>query len=200
MRTLYPHRAETRTRVARLPRMQPEGGQSGLRRPAVTVLAVLALMAVIVALAAVFGLGPFDDDGGSTTTLDKAQFTAKGDQVCKAAHQKFVELQKTPPKSAEGAATLTQNLIEISENELSQIRALDVPPQVQPALDRYLQAREQGIAELKKGLQAAQDKNARAYADAQAKIAAGQVQRLKLAREVGFSDCSRVPVQGGTGP
>ncbi len=128
MRTLYPHRAETPTRVARLPRMQPEGGQSGLRRPAVAVLAVLALVAVIVALAAVFGLGPFDDGGASATTLSKAQFTAKGDQVCKAAHDKFVELQKTPPNSAEGAATLTQNLIEISENELSQIRALDVPP------------------------------------------------------------------------
>ena len=199
MRTLYPHRAETRTRVARLPRMQPEGGQSGVRMPPVAVLAVFALIAVIVALAALFGLGPFDDDGGSTTALSKAQFTAKGDQVCKSAHERFAELQKTPPKSAEETAALTQNLIEISENELSQIRALEVPPQVQPALDRYLQAREQGIAELKKGLQAAQDKNARAYADAQAKIAAGQVQRLKLARAVGFSDCSRVLVQGATG-
>jgi hypothetical protein len=177
--------------------MQPEDGQSGLRRPAVAVLGALALLAAIVALAAVLGLGPFGDDGDST--LSKSQFTAKGDQVCKAAHDKFVELQKTPPNSAEGAAALTQNLIEISENELSQIRALDAPPEVQPALDRYLQAREQGIAELKKGLEAAQDKNARAYADAQAKIAAGQVQRLKLARAVGFSECSRVPVQGATG-
>jgi uncharacterized protein (DUF1778 family) len=179
--------------------MQPEGGQPGLRRPVVAVLGALALLAAIVALAAVFGLGPFDDGGGGGTALDRAQFTAKGDQVCNAAHDKFVELQKTPPNSAEGAVALTQNLIEISENELRQIRALDAPPEVQPALDRYLQAREQGIEQLKQGLQAAQERNARAYADAQAKIAASQVQRLELARAVGFSQCSRVPVQGGTG-
>jgi hypothetical protein len=178
--------------------MQPEDERSRLRGPAVAVLGALALMAAVVALAAVFGLGPFGGDD-SGTTLTKAQFTAKADQVCKEAHDKFVELQKTPPNSAQGAVALTQNLVGISEDELSRIRALDAPPEVQPALDRYLQAREQGIAELKNGLQAAQDRNARAYADAQAKIAAGQVQRLKLARAVGFTECSRVPVQGATG-
>ena len=161
-------------------------------------LGALGLLGVLVVLAAVFDLGPFDD-GGATTSLTRAEFTAKGDQACERAHDQFAELQKIPPNSAEGAVALTQNLIEISENELSQIRALDAPPAVQPALDRYMQAREQGIAELKKGLAAAQDQNARAYADAQAKIAAGQVQRLKLARAVGFTECSRVPVQGATG-
>ena len=179
--------------------MQPEDDRSGLRGPAAAVLGALALLAAIVALAAVFGAGPFGGDDGGATTLTKAQFTAKADQVCKEAHDKFVELQKSPPNSAEGAVTLTQNLVGISEDELSRIRALGPPPEVQPALDRYLQAREQGIAELKKGLEAAQDRNAQAYAQAQAKIAAGQVKRLRLARAVGFSECSRVPVHGGTG-
>jgi hypothetical protein len=179
--------------------MQPEGRQPGLRNPAVAVLGALALLAVIVALAAALGLGPFGGGGGGGTALTKAQFTAKGDQVCKQAHDKFAALQNSPPNSAQGAADLTQNLVEISENELNQIRALDAPQQVQPALDRYLQSREQGIAELKKGLEAAQNRNARGYADAQAQIAAGQVHRLKLAREVGFSECSRVAVKGVTG-
>jgi hypothetical protein len=197
MAPLYPHSAGTRDLVATLPRMQPEGRKPGLRNPAVAVLGALALVAVIVALAAAFGLGPFGGGGG--TALTKAQFTAKGDQVCKQAHDKFAALQNSPPNSAQGAADLTQNLIEISDNELNQIRALDAPPEVQPALDRYLQSREQGIAELKKGLEAAQNRNARGYADAQAQIAAGQVQRLKLARDVGFSECSRVAVKGVTG-
>jgi hypothetical protein len=177
--------------------MQSEGGHSGLRNPAVAVLGALALLALIVALAAVFGLGPFgDSDGG--TTLTKTQFTAEADQACQQAHDKYAELQKSPPNSAQGAADLTQNLIDISENELGQIRALDAPQEVQRALDRYLAAREQGIAELKKGLEAAQARNARGYADAQAKIAAGQVHRLRLARAVGFSQCSRVS-QGASG-
>jgi hypothetical protein len=173
--------------------MQSEGGQSTLRGPAAAALGALGLLAVLVALAAAFDVGPFDDGG---TSLTRAELIAKGDQACEQAHGQFAELQKNPPNSAEGAVTLTQNLIEISENELSQIRALDAPPAVQPALDRYLRAREQGIALLKQGLEAAQDKTARAYARAQAEIAAGQVRRLKLAEAVGFSKCSLV--QSGT--
>ena len=157
-------------------------------------LGALGLVAVIVALGALLDLGPFEDEGDSLT---RAEFIAKGDEACERAHQQFAELQKTPPNSAEGAVALTQNLIEISENELNQIRALDAPAEVQSALDRYLEAREQGIALLKQGEEAAQDRNARAYADAQAESAAGQVRRLKLAREVGFSECS--VVQSGAG-
>ncbi len=174
--------------------MQPEGGQSTLRGPAAAVLGAVGLLAVIVAFAALLDLGPFEDEEGSSLT--EAEFTAKGDRVCERAHDQFAELQETPPNSAEGAVALTQNLIEISENELNQIRALDAPAEVQEALDRYLRAREQGIALLEQGLEAAQERNAGAYADAQAKIAAGQVRRLKLAEAVGFSECS--VVQSGT--
>ena len=152
-------------------------------------LGALGLLAVLVALAAVFDLGPFGRWGG--TSLTKAEFTAKGDEVCERAHDQFAELQKNPPNSAEGAVALTQNLIEISENELSQIRALDAPPEVQAALDRYLRAREQGIALLEQGLEAAEDEDARAYAAPRPKIAAGQVRRLKLAQAVGFSRVQR---------
>lgn len=169
--------------------MQPDGPQSTLRGPAAAVLGGLGLLAVIVALAALFELGPFEDEGSSLT---QAQFIARGDQACKRAHDQFAELQKNLPNSAEGAVGLTENLVEISEGELSQIRALDAPPEVQGALDRYLRAREQGIALLEQGLEAAQDRNARGYADAQAEVAAGQVNRLELAQAVGFSECSVV--------
>lgn len=154
------------------------------------VAGALGLLAIVV-LAALLDLGPFGDDG-NTTSLTKAEFTARGDEVCQRAHEQFAELQKQPPNSAEGAVTLTRNLIEISENELNQIRALEAPPEVEEALDRYLEGREKGIALLERGLQAAEERNARAYADAQAEIAAGQVRRLKLAQAVGFSECSVV--------
>jgi uncharacterized protein YhaN len=173
--------------------VQAKDERSTLRRPAAVVAGVLGLLALIVGLAALVNAGPFEDE--DTTTLTKAEFIARGDQVCKRAHDQFAELQRQPPNSAEGAVALTQNLVEISENELAEIRALDAPPEVQEALDRYLQAREHGIAVLEQGLQAARERNARAYADAQAEIAAGQVHRLKLAQAVGFSECS--VVQGG---
>src|SRR2546423_13823242 len=110
MAPLYPQPAGTRDLVATLPRMQPEGRKPGLRNPAVAVLGALALLAVIVALAAAFGLGPFGGGGGAA--LAKAQVTAKGDQGRKQAHDKFAALQKSPPDNAQRAADLTPNLIE----------------------------------------------------------------------------------------
>ena len=128
----------------------PEDGQSTRRGPVLVVAGALAVLAAVVAVAAVSDLGPFGDDD-TTASLTKAEFIAKGDEVCNRAHDQFAELQQKPPNSAEGAAALTQNLIQISENELSQIRALDAPPEVEEALDRYLRAREQGIAVLEQG-------------------------------------------------
>jgi hypothetical protein len=129
--------------------------------------------------------------GGGGGTLTRAELVSKGDAICKGAHDQFAELQKNPPTTAAEAAALTQKLIDISESELSQLRALNAPADLQGALNRYLAAREQGIAILKKGLTAAQNGNARAYAAAQAEIAKSQVNRLKLAQGVGFTQCSR---------
>lgn len=170
--------------------MQPEGGRSRFRSPGAVAVGALALVGVIVAVAALLDLGPFGGGGGE---LSKPEFIAKGDGICKDAHEQFAQLQQSPPSSAPEAVALTQRLIGISENELNQIRDLDAPPEVQPALDRYLRAREQGIGILRQGLEAAQNEDARAYAAAQAKITAGQVHRLKLAQAVGFSECSRLP-------
>jgi hypothetical protein len=173
--------------------MQPEGGRSRFRSPGAVAVGALALLGVIVAVAALLDLGPFGGGG----ELSKADFIARGDAICKDAHDQFAQLQQSPPTNAAEAVALTQRLIEISDNELNQIRDLDAPAEVQPAIDRYLRAREQGIEILKKGLTAAQKGNARAYAAAQAKITAGQVHRLKLALAVGFSECSR-PAQSPT--
>jgi hypothetical protein len=69
---------------------------------------------------------------------------------------------------------------------------------LQGLLDRYIEAREQGLEILRDGLEAAEDDDAEAYADAQAQIADTQVDRARLAREVGFTECSR-PLTAETG-
>jgi hypothetical protein len=154
------------------------------------------LLALVVALGALFDLGPFEDEG---STLTKASFAARGDAICKRAHDQFAQVQPSPPITPQKAVALQEELIEISESELSQIRGLDVPPDVQPALDRYLRAREQGIALLRRGLRAAEDKDAFAYEAIKQRVAAGQVHRLKLAQAVGFGVCSRPVAQGSPG-
>jgi hypothetical protein len=151
-------------------------------------IALAALgVAALVGIAIVADLGPFADD-----ELGEAEFLARGDEICREAHDEFEELQGRPPNTASEAADLTGNLIEISEGELDEIRDRNAPASLERSLQRYLVSREEGIEQLEKGLDAAEHGDAVAYADAQAKVAAEQVHRLKLAKQVGFSECSRV--------
>ncbi len=151
------------------------------------VLVGLAGAGVLVALALLLDLGSAGEE-----ELSEAEFLARGDEICRQSDRDFEELQGSAPATAGEAAELTETLIDISETELEQIRELGAPPVVEQPLERYLDAREQGIEELEAGLEAAQERDAFAYAEAQAKVAGGQVKRLQLAREVGFDECSRV--------
>jgi hypothetical protein len=164
--------------IATLPRMH------GPRRSG-----SLALVAALTAAAILAGCG--GGDSTTTTGLSKAEFLAKGDAICRQGKADSAKLQPSPPITPQKAATLQKGLIHIAEMELDELRALGAPSELQPALDRYLRAREQGIALLNKGLDAAENNDPVAYAKAKATLNSDQVQRLKLAQSVGFSDCSR---------
>ena len=98
-----------------------------------------------------------------------------------------------PPNSAEGAVALTQNLIEISENELSEIRALDAPPEVEEALDRTYGRASRESPCSSGALRRRRTGTRVPTPPPRPEIAAGQVRRLKLAQAVGFTECSVVP-------
>ena len=165
----------------------PEGPRS--RRPLWFALVSLSVVAVAVAAGAIAGIGPFDGEEGEELTADEV--ATRGDEICTEGREQFAELQRDPPQSADEAAELTRQLVEITEEEMEGLRAMNVPDGVQGALDRYLEAREQGLAILRDGLEAAEEEDAEAYADAQAEIADSQVERARLAKEVGFTECSR---------
>jgi hypothetical protein len=159
-----------------------------------------AAAATMVAATLVAGCGGGGATSASTTTgeqLTKQELIAQGDAICKQAVGKFQQLQQNPPTTAEGAATLTQRLIDITESELSQLRELNPPASLQSSLDAYLKSLDENVAVLKQGLKAAQQNDAAAYAKAQAKTVSQQVKRLSLARAVGFKECSR---PAGTAP
>jgi hypothetical protein len=147
----------------------------------------VAAAALIVVLAIALDLGPFEEG-----ELSESEFLARGDEICREAHEEFESAQEQSPNTAGEAADLTGDLIAISEGELERIRELSTPASLEDPLERYLAAREEGIKQLRKGLAAAEKEDAFAYADAQAEVAADQVHRLQLARDVGFSECSRV--------
>ena len=144
--------------------------------------------------------GGGDDTSATTSTesaLTKDQLIAQGDAICKEAHDRFAQLQGSPPTTPEETATFTQGLVDITQSEVSQLRDLNPPASVKPALESYLKALDENVAVLKQGLKAAQQADATAYAQAQAKAVKGQVERLQLAQAVGLKECSR---PAGTGP
>lgn len=149
-------------------------------------VAVLALVGVLAGVAALADIWPFDDP-----ELSRAELVARGDAVCERAREAFEGLQREPPRAAAQAAELTDRLVGIAEDEQEELESLNGPPDVQAALDRYLDAREEGLDALRAGRAAAEDRDAEAYAEARDELAAGQAERRRLAQEVGFSACSR---------
>ena len=137
------------------------------------------------------GCGPLGDD----PELTKDQYVSEGNAICKQGREKYLELQKDPPQSAAEAADLTKSLIEITEEEIDDLRDLNAPADLEPALEDYLDSREAGLRVLEKGLAAAEDEDAEAYAEAQAQIARGQVDRARLAEKAGLDECSK-PLTG----
>jgi hypothetical protein len=147
---------------------------------------IALLIAVIIAVAALLDLGPFADE-----ELSEAEFLARGDEICTEAHDRFLNIQRATPRTADDAATLTKELIAIAEEELHEIRDLEEPSTLSAPLHRYLEAREDGIERMREGLKAAEDEDAFGYGSAQSRVADTQPDRFGLAREVGFNECSR---------
>jgi hypothetical protein len=158
----------------------------------------IAILMALGALAGLAGCGGGDEEttGAPQGPLSKSELVAEGDAICQEASDRFAQLREDPPTTAQESATFTQQLIEITEDQVSQLRALDPPASLEPAMERYLAALEKNIDTLREGLVAAQQDDPTAYAEAQAKAVEGQVERLRLAQAVGFSSCSR-PAGGG---
>jgi hypothetical protein len=115
---------------------------------------------------------------------------AQGDEICARAQAEIDALRGEDPRTPEDAARLTEGVIAAHEEEIGDLEALEVPPDLADDLDRYLAARRRALAPLRDGLRAARAGDAQAYAEAQAEAAAGQVERTRLARAVGFTECS----------
>lgn len=169
----------------------PESNRSN--RAALLALA-LAALAGLTAAALIFDLGPFADDDPPS-----GDYLASGDEICAEAQREFVDAQRTPPRTPADAAELTSDLADVAEQEIAELRELTVPAQLRTNAERYLAAREEGVALLREGVKAAEDEDPEAYEDLQAQLERTQPARHRLARKVGFTECSRplTPPDGG---
>ena len=157
----------------------PRTNRTGLAAGIVGVIVTLTFVAIV------FDLGPFSDD-----ELSAAEFLAQGDEICAQAHEEFLEVQGSAPRTAADAEAQVEALIEVAEEERDGIEELNEPESLARDVADYLKERDAGIEVLREGLAAARDDDPDAYEQAQAKLASQQPERQKTAEELGFSKCS----------
>ena len=147
------------------------------------------LAALVIALAAVAAVA--GGCGSDTEQVDAEELIKRGDEICAEGRKRFDEVLAQAPANAAGAAEQTDELVTIATGELNELRNIRPPDELRERYDRYLEARGRALELLEQGRDAAEDKDADAYGQAQAKAAAEQPERLKLARAVGFKQCSK---------
>lgn len=129
--------------------------------------------------------------GGNNDQVTPEELISRGDAICAEGRQRFDEVQAEAPANAAAAVDQTQELADIATDELNELRNMQPPDELRESYDRYLEARGRALELLEQGRDAADDKDAEAYGQAQAKAAAEEPQRRKLARAVGFKVCSK---------
>jgi hypothetical protein len=129
--------------------------------------------------------------GSDTEQVSVEELIERGDEICAEGRRSFDEVQAQAPANAAAAADQTDELVAIATDELNELRSIRPPDELRERYDRYLEARGRALELLEQGRDAAEEKNADAYARAQGKAAAEQPERLKLAKAVGFRVCSK---------
>jgi hypothetical protein len=143
-------------------------------------------MVLAISLVGAFGAGC----GGGKEQVTAAELDQKADEACRTEQTNFRQIQATPPANATEAADQTKELIQVSESTSSTIDDLEPPDALRMPLDIYLDARDRAIDEMKKGQDAAENQDSRAYGESQAAVAKSAPQRRKLADSLGFKVCS----------
>jgi hypothetical protein len=128
--------------------------------------------------------------GEDAEQLSAQELISRGDELCREGRERFAEIQERAPVNATQAREQTEELVEVASDELDALRNLRPPEELRDSYESYLEARGSALERLEDGRDAAEDKDAEAYAEAQEEIAADAPARLKLARAVGFQVCS----------
>jgi hypothetical protein len=131
--------------------------------------------------------------GGDSKQVSAAELVQRADAACREERTSFERIQAHPPPNASVAAGQTGELLSATEKANSQLRDLEPPDQLRSAYQRYLDARDHVVNEMKRGQEAAENQDTRAYGAAQAAVARDASQRQKLAQSLGFKVCSTSP-------
>jgi len=127
---------------------------------------------------------------GCGSKYTKSDFAARADGICINAVREIRSLNLPSATAGQGLHSLSQYLakvLPIVQSEASQIRALKRPSGDQAALDRYLSAQAEVVAEYRQLAAAAKRGDAQGVASAEAKLQASPI--ATLASQYGLHDC-----------
>lgn len=127
----------------------------------------------------------------------KSDFVARADGICTNAVREIRSLNSPSATAGQELHALSQYLakvLPIVQSEASQIRALKRPSGDQAALDRYVSAQAEVVAEYRRLAAAAKRGDEQAVASAEARLQASPV--TELAARYGLHGCG---TPGGTG-
>jgi hypothetical protein len=144
--------------------------------------ALIAVASVAIAGLAV-GCGSGKDEISADELLQRA------DGICREEQAKFDRIQAHAPANASIAAQQTGELVEASEAASSDLGDLEPPESLSDAYHGYLEARERVVEEMKRGKEAAEERDSAGYAAAQTAVAKGAEERSRLADALGLRVC-----------
>jgi hypothetical protein len=127
--------------------------------------------------------------GGDTGPVSTGELIDRGDELCIEEQDRFREIQAEAPASAADAVGQTSGLIEVSEETTDGLAEIEPPSNLESAYESYLGARDEALRQLERGRDAAERHDRVAYNAALKKSIAGEGERQKLARKVGFEVC-----------
>jgi hypothetical protein len=150
-------------------------------RPRRSIGIVLLIVAIATAVAGC---------GGNPEQVSGEELVEKGDGICRDEQARFDEIQAAPLTSAAVGETQAEELLEVTDDAQADLRDLEASEEIRDRYDRYLDARDEVGDLLEDGKDAAERRDGPAYGKAQQEAAAGAPERLRLAKELGFTVCS----------
>jgi hypothetical protein len=154
-------------------------------------LRLATLAAPAVAIAAVPG-----GCGSGKEQVGAAELKQKADAICREEQGRFERIQAHPPPNSTIAADQTKELIDVSDAASSDLRDLEPPESLGGAYDAYLEARDRVVDQMKRGREAAEERDAAGYAAAQSAVAKSAPERRRLAAALGLRLCGANPRSG----
>ena len=151
-----------------------------------TRLALSAFLAAALASAALAACGGDD----SPEPVSKSELAERADAACVAEQKAFAEIQSEAPTGATGAAEQSDDLADALGDELDELNEMEAPAAQRQAYGRYVAEIEKAKEQLEDGADAADDQDSRGYGKLQSDLAAGKIERRRLAAELGFRKCS----------